>query len=113
MLDNTNCLVQVVPELKRLDAALNAEHADLESGRLRTKAHLDPVTDESGLAEKFDRLGATLLVRHSCLCSTKINVCMTTQHMGDHLISCGSGHMSTNKHPEFSQSDACAAQTVC
>lgn len=72
LLDNTNCLVQDLPELMRLDAALNAEHADLESGRSRTKAHLDPVTDESGLGEKFKRLGATLLVRHSCLCSTLI-----------------------------------------
>lgn len=71
MLDNTNRLVQGVPELKRLDAALmSAEHADLESGKSGTKAHLDPVTDESGLAEKFKRLCATLLVRHACLCST-------------------------------------------
>lgn len=61
--------MQGEPEFKRWDAALKAEYAKLQSARSGTKAHLDLVTDGSGLAEKFESLGATLQVRHACFYS--------------------------------------------
>ena len=61
--------MQGEPDLKRWDAALKAEYAELQSGRSGAKAHLGPLTDESGLAEKFESLGATLRVRRACFYS--------------------------------------------
>ena len=60
--------VQGEPEFDRWDAILKAEYAEMESGRSGAKAHLDLMTDKSGLAERFESLGAMLRVKHACNC---------------------------------------------
>ena len=68
MLDNTYSVVQGEPEFKRYEAALKAEHAKRKSGRSSANIHLGLMTDEPGLAERCESLGATLRVRHASLC---------------------------------------------
>lgn len=71
MLHINNRVLQGEPKFARWVAALKAECAELQdqsSGRPAPKSHLDVATDESGLFKKFESLGATLRVRHACLC---------------------------------------------